>query len=86
MPAMIRQYPTHTVTIFEVVKLAASKSCKCTVCGKRMKRSYTFEGTINPFNTAADGGPKSRAQVLEDLKVKAERWKLEPETHQACTP
>lgn len=83
---MVRQYRNSTTHIYEVVKLGASKSCKCSVCGKSMKRSRSFEGTINPFNRNADGSVRNREQILEGLKLEAKAWEGEAETHEKCVP
>lgn len=80
----IRQFPTHTIFVFEVVKVGATKNCRCSVCGKSMKRAKTFEGTLNPLNKNADGSPRTREQMLEVLRAKIPAWKLEPETHEKC--
>lgn len=44
--------------------------------GKRQQK--TFSQTLNPFNKAADGTPKTREQILVELREEADRWKNEP--------
>lgn len=71
---------------FEVVKLSATRSGVCTVCGSKCTRSFTAEGTINPFNTNEDGSVKDRSQVREALRPKVHAWKLKPLMHVRCEP
>ena len=70
---------------FEVVKHRAEKTGKCK-CGKRLKRSMTFEQTINPFNVDAAGVPKSRGLILAELVDEAETWQKEPVVCSECQP
>jgi hypothetical protein len=44
--------------------------------GKRQQK--TFSQTLNPFNKAADGTPKTREQIMAELREEADRWKNEP--------
>ncbi|KKN71798.1 hypothetical protein LCGC14_0417580 [marine sediment metagenome] len=44
---------THIV--YESVKEHRAKSSKCPFCRKPVRRSMTFEHTINPFNKNEDG-------------------------------
>jgi hypothetical protein len=75
---------TYTTTRFERVPLTAVKNVPCAGCGKKVRRQRTFEQTINPFNKHADGIPKSRIDILGELKNKADAWKAEPEIHTKC--
>jgi hypothetical protein len=43
-------------------------------CGKKLTRSHTFTGTINPFNKNAAGEPKTYAEVYAEQKAKGEAW------------
>lgn len=83
---MTREYRNHTEHVFEVVGLGATKTCKCSVCGKSMKRSSTFEQTLNPFNKTAQGKVKTREQILDELREEIKVWEQQPETHQKCAP
>jgi hypothetical protein len=68
---------TERIT-FQVVKLPASKSGKCPVCGKRVTRRMTFEATLNPWNVNASGAPKSRSEIYQDLQARAKEWMAKP--------
>jgi ribosomal protein S26 len=72
--------PTYT---FAKVELRATKSVKCDACGKRLKRSTTLFQTLSPFNKTADGELKSRAQIMDELRVKEQEWRGDREW---CTP
>lgn len=69
-----------TLITFKPVKLRATKTGKC-LCGKTLKRTYTFEQTINPFNKNKDGTIKNRYDIWSELKIEAEEWKKEPCRH-----
>jgi len=69
---------------FDVVKWNASKKVKCPKCGKTLKRSRTFEQTINPFNKNARGEVKSAHEILAELHVRADEWRKQPETCRDC--
>lgn len=72
----------HTVTTrFEVVEQYHEKNLPCPGCGKRVKRRRTFEATINPWNVNADGHPKTRHEIHDDLREQALAWKQQPEPH-----
>ena len=70
-----------TLVTFEPVKLRASKIGKC-LCGKTLKRAYTFEQTINPFNRNKQTGLiKTWQEIRAELKIEAEKWEKEPCRH-----
>lgn len=69
---------------FERVPWTAKESVPCTVCGKKVRRQRTFEQTLNPFNKTADGRVKTIKDIYPELRAKADAWKNEPETHDAC--
>lgn len=73
-----------TLYTFEEIKHSAKKTCKCTVCGKRLVRSKTFMQTLNPFNKNPDGSLKDEYQIKDELAVKAAQWKLEDEICRNC--
>lgn len=68
---------------YEAVKRQASKSLPCPGCGKKVRRSRTFEMTISPFNKNADGQPRTRTEIWEALGEKAAEWQQKAEQ---CTP
>ncbi len=48
---------------------------KCPTCWKRVKRSRTFEKTVNPFNRNRDTGlPKTWDEVAADLDTEVAAW------------
>jgi len=48
---------------------------ECPTCGKRVKRSRTFEKTVNPFNRNRDTGlPKTWDEVAADLDTEVAAW------------
>lgn len=69
---------------FERVPWTAKKSVPCTVCGKKIRRQRTFEQTLNPFNKTTDGRVKTIKDIYPELRAKADAWRNEPETHDAC--
>ena len=69
---------------FEEVRYPASKSVKCSGCGKSVKRSTTFTATVNPWNVNEHGDPASYAEVREKLRQKAIAWLTEPAECTLC--
>jgi len=69
---------------FEEVTRKVTKRVPCRVCGAKMTRSETLSQTINPFNKNPDGTPKTREQIMADLKAKAERWHPWNDIHEKC--
>ena len=63
---------THYV--FDSIKLKSIKAGVCK-CGKKLKRSKTFEQTINPYNRNSQGLPKNSVEINIELKQEAENWK-----------
>lgn len=63
---------------YDVVKHSALKSGKCSVCGKWIKRSKTFEATVNPYNQNASGRIKTHEEVHQDLIQRAHVWLASP--------
>lgn len=81
-------YPgTATTTYrFAAVKHPTTKTGKCPVCGKTVKRSRTFEQTLSPFNkNKATGELKTRQEIGLELKFEAEAW-VPDYTHAHCRP
>lgn len=54
---------------FEVVKRSQIVPYKCTRCSKKRTKIVKTEHTINPFNKNAAGSPKSREEVLVDVRA-----------------
>lgn len=63
---------------FNKVERRVSVSFKCAGCGKRRARSTTIWNTVNPFNKAPNGLPKTQEQVRDDVDRQVDEWK-------ACT-
>lgn len=42
--------------------------------GKRRQMTRKFFQTINPFNRRPDGAPKTRAEIMVELKAEADAW------------
>ena len=68
---------SHSYT-FQSVNVRSEKSGKCSVCGKRRKRTRTFSQTINPYNKNEDGQQKTRDDILLELAIDAKTWEAEP--------
>ena len=66
------------------IKLYAEKNCKCSICGKRLKRRRKFYQTINPFNKRADGEVKTYSDIYPELREDAQKWERKPETCGKC--
>jgi len=60
-----------------------SKRLQCPDCGKKLRRQTTFSQTLNPFNRNAEGQPKTRQEILAELRAEAAEWEQTPEQ---CTP
>lgn len=73
--------PTYRFTEYP---LTARKSVPCTVCGKKVRRQRTFSQTLNPFNKNEDGSVKTVPDIYRELRVQADAWKTEAETHRGC--
>lgn len=43
--------------------------------GKRKRKQKKFSQTINPFNKNKDGLPKTKKEILIELKDRIEKWK-----------
>lgn len=69
---------------FEEVTHRVTKHVPCRVCGKKVTRSTTLSQTINPFNTGADGTPKTRHQIHAELDAEAKAWYPWNDIHQKC--
>jgi hypothetical protein len=74
----------RTVTTYDPVRRAASKSLPCPVCGKKLRRTRTFQMTVNPFNKNPDGTVRTIPQIWEALGEQVKAWQAVPETHPKC--
>ena len=72
-----------TVYRFPTIKMQRSTSGACPICGKRVRRSRTFEATVNPFNQNADGTIKTPDEVRAQVREKSDAW-VPDFTHDAC--
>lgn len=59
---------------FEAVRIAAHDRFNCAHCGKRRERVREFEQTLNPFNRNEKGEPKSREEILAEVREEAKVW------------
>lgn len=64
---------------FPVVKASAEYTCKCSECGKTLRRKEVVEHTVNPFNTNSDGSARTRHEVRMSAASEAERRAAEKE-------
>lgn len=80
---MLTEIGTNLTTYrFEPVRLDETKSYVCEDCGLRKSRKMTFEQTINPFNVNEDGNPKTRKEIVAELRVETASW--QPDPHCGC--
>lgn len=63
--------PTYT---FTKITQPVRKTGRCPECGARRTRSTTLYQTLSPFNRAADGSPKSVAEIRAELRQEAATW------------
>lgn len=70
---------------FQEVPLYGTKNVPCSGCGKKLRRQRKFFQTLNPFNKAADGSPKTVTQINAELTEQIKQWKQEPETCSNCS-
>lgn len=52
---------------FPVVTQKTVIKAACTKCGRRVQKTLEVSHTINPFNKHADGTPKTREEVVDDV-------------------
>ena len=70
---------------FEEVCLTGFKVVKCEAgCGRRLQRRHKFWQTLSPFNKNAQGQPKTREEIADELRVEKTRWMVIPETCAHC--
>lgn len=63
---------------FEEVALKATRKFVDPVSGKTRQKTAKFWQTISPFNRAADGTPKTRDQIMAELRAERDAWMAEP--------
>ena len=73
-------------TRFARVEVRAQRKGKCETCGKRWTKTKTFWHSVNPFNRRDDGTPKTRAEVLQDVRTEADSWNPEPHCPATSAP
>lgn len=64
---------------FEEVSIKRTFRWRDPATGNVRQETKKFFQTINPFNTAGDGSPKSRGQILAELERQARLWMLRKE-------
>lgn len=69
---------------FQEVSFKRHKTGKCIVCGKQVKLTEKFWGTINPFNKNEDGTIRTREDIWSKLKLDADEWSKKPIKHHKC--
>jgi len=75
------------ITTFESIDRGFMKSGTCPACGKPARRSKTISHTINPFNKDPNTSlPRTREQVLVEVKAEGAAWRAEPVYHKGCEP
>ena len=60
------------------------KSGKCSICGKRRKRTKRFWQTYNPFNKRADGQIKTPEEIRDEVVAQGRAWKEAPLVCASC--
>jgi hypothetical protein len=72
---------------FDEVKLMTTRSGKCAGgCGRRTRRTIRVMQTLNPFNKNRVGVPKSREEILTELRAKLADEKAKPLYCTECEP
>lgn len=64
------------MTIYRFDKITAKRTASggCPGCGKRVRRSKTFEMTVNPFNRNSDGSVRTPSEVRAAVEARADDW------------
>lgn len=73
-----------TAYTFPVVHYRATKNLPCPGCGKKVRRQWTVEHTVNPYNRNPDGQPKTHEEVFEAARAEGRQWEQEPVTCSRC--
>lgn len=74
---------TRTVH-FEAVKRRQTVAYTCARCNKKRSKVVSTEYTVNPFNKNAEGFPKSRHEVAEDVRIEQARRVAEVQAGEKC--
>lgn len=69
---------------FNKIKTTETKNGICQICGKRCKRSKTFEQSVSLFNRNEDGTQKTPEQIKCEIEMHISKWKDEPVNHKEC--
>jgi hypothetical protein len=69
---------------FQPIRQQARKNLPCPGCGKKVRRQWTVEHTVNPFNKNPDGTVKDEHQVRAAVRAEAAKWQAEPELCGPC--
>ena len=69
---------------FDEVSLSTRRAGKCSGCGKRTTRTIRVYQTVNPFNKNAKGIPKSREEILDEVRRELGEQKAKPLLCTAC--
>lgn len=72
-------------THFREISLTPTRRGKCPACGKPTVRTQKFFETVNPYNRAEDGTPKTPDQIFASVREKAENW-VPDFRHERCKP
>ena len=59
---------------FDEVSIRGTKKWKDPATGKPRQQSRKFWQTISPFNRTTDGPPKTREQIMEELRAERAAW------------
>ena len=51
--------------------------------GKKRQQTKKFYQTLNPHNRNSEGNPKSRQQIIEEIKAERDEW---IKSHEEQTP
>ncbi|HTF48806.1 MAG TPA: hypothetical protein VK735_15280, partial [Pseudonocardia sp.] len=59
---------------FEELITRRTKSGKCPVCGRSVRRSASFTATLSPFNKGPSGAPATYDEAMAKLRAQADQW------------
>jgi len=71
------------ITFYEISRYG-EKNCKCSKCGKKIKRKRKFYQTLNPWNKNKDGALKIKSEIELELSQSIKKWLNEPEICKKC--
>ncbi len=67
--------------VFSEVFVKGVKRWKDPVSGKPRQETRKFLQTINPFNKNASGVPKTRDEIMAEIKRERDEWLAVPPQH-----